>query len=234
MTIIAFDGIHLVADGASTYSNPKYKKTGDSFHLTKIVVPSFDWYDENSKTTIKALVGTGTTSDIRDVIDELMVAGRIGLCAKDHFTRMQKLLEERVDCHVMMVGFEHFGNELKPHAMDIFRSKDYVDRKFRWYYSNPTKPAIGGYIQHMPEWKLGEGWNNALEIVSFGNAMFPEKCGGLVSRFNIHTGKLDHPKLARSSRINAMFKKYEEEEIAKVKERVNKGREFLANPINIY
>lgn len=234
MTIIAFDGKYLVADGASTYYNPKYKKAGDNFHLTKIVIPSFNWYDKNSNITIKALIGTGITSDIRDVIDELMVAGRLELCAKDHFTRVQKLLKERVDCHIMMVGFEHFGNELKPHAMDVFRSEDYTDRKFRWYYNNPTRPAVAGYIEHMPDWKLGDGWNNAVEIVSFGNAMFPDKCGGLISRFNIHTGKLDHPKLTRSSRISSMIEKYEKEEIAKVKERTNKGREFLAKPINIY
>ncbi|WNV45993.1 hypothetical protein [Aeromonas phage AerS_266] len=234
MTIIAFDGKHLVADGASTHINKKYKKSSDSFHLTKIVVPNFNWYDKNSNITIKALVGTGVTSDIRDVIDELMVAGRLELCARDHFTRIQKLLRERVSCHVMAVGFEHFGPTTEPHVTDIFQSLDLVDRDFRWHYSDPAAPAIAGYIDHMPDWKLGDGWNNALEIVSFGNAMFPDKCGGLISRFNIHTGKLDHPKLTRSSRINSMLKKYEQEEIAKIKERVNKGRDFLINPINTY
>ncbi|QDB70350.1 hypothetical protein CF8_0181 [Aeromonas phage CF8] len=234
MTLIAFDGKHLVVDGASTLENPRYKKSGDVFHLMKIVVPNFKWYDEESKHEICALVGTGTTSDIKDVIEELMVAGKLELPGHDHFTRIQKLLRERVHCQIVTVGFDYSTGEKQPWVGSLFKSIDFEDSYFRYSRFNPTIPAIAGYTEEFPKWELGKGWNNAVEIVSLGAVLYPEKIGGLLTRFNLETGKLDHPKLTGNGRLNKMLYQYEKERLAEIKKKFSKAREFVASPINTY
>lgn len=232
MTIIAFDGKHLVADGASTVSEEREKPYYDAYHKTKIVVPEFEWFDPRSKTTIMALAGTGSVEDIDDVIQELLYYGRSKVDMGDHINRLTALLDKRADCQVVYVGTaENKDGEIVPTSGNLFNAGDYRSRTFRF---KGGYPALAGVSSILPNWKLKEGWNNALEIVSFTSLFSPDTVGGLITRFNIRTGKIDHPKRTGDNRLSAMVKKYEQEETARLKEIFDVAKKLIKTPINNY
>lgn len=231
MTIIAFDGRYLVADGASTVRSPRAKPIMNKYHVNKIVIPEFNWYDERSKVTIKAIAGTGTTKDIEDIIIELLHAGRSGIDMGDKMLSLQNLLDNRTNCQIVYVGLENKNGKQVPVANNLIRTGEMKLRRFK---ISGDFPAIAGAINDIPNWKLKEGWNNALDIVSLICTLKQDGVAGMISRYDIQTGKLDHPKLIPAVRLNKMLAKFEKEELEKLKDKYNKAREFVKNPVNSY
>lgn len=234
MTMIAFDGTTLVADGASTVHNKKMKPLFDEYHKTKIIIPNFNFHDETSGMTVKALAGTGGSLDIADVMEQILVIGRMNVDTHLHLVQLQHLLKDRTECQIVAICAKEGDGKTEVVATDLFRSGIYKNDNFEWDKYDAFKPAIAGMTENIPGWKLGQGWDSALEIVSFGSALFPDKVGGLLTRYNVLTGKLDHPKMSSKEILEGMYTKFRKEETIKHNERFSKIKDFINNPTNVY
>lgn len=232
--MVVFDGTCLVADGASTVRDTHMKSLFDEYHKTKIIVPNFEFKDKATGLAIKALAGTGVVADINDVIEQILIIGRAGHDIDLHLVQLQHLLKDRTECQIVAICTSETDDGTNVIATDLFRTGVYRDECFDWSKQDALTPSIAGVNDDIPDWKLGEGWDSALEIVSFGSALFPGKVGGLLTRYNVFTGVLDHPKHADKEILQGMYNKFRKEEIAKVQKRFSNVKNFINNPTNTY
>lgn len=229
MTVLAFDGTCLVADGMVSYSDERYKNltTYSNVKIIPLVKPIVD----HEKSEVLALTGAGSTRDIAMITQEIMNLNNEGIHFGVMQTRLKELLGNKTSCIIVAVGVDRSKETPTGFCNHFYTSNDYGETSF---VRKENKIKVKAGWVDLPDWDIGKGWDTALEAASLACAMSPHNCGGLLTRYNVLTGVMDHPKMTDKDRVHEMLTQFERERISAIKKEMATARKFASNPTNVF
>lgn len=204
MTAIVFDGTCLVADGLTSYRDPLKATLFNSQDTGKIRVLEKPWPltgDEGCKTFITALAGTGGAKEISTVIAECTRAIRTGIpmeVFRDTYLELYGGIFPTIA--VVGVGYTilETGNR-KPFHTWVFTTEQVYQEN--WECPDSVFITAGIKIETLSRFSPHKTFSNGVEYINFVCAMQPDYCGGVITRYNTLTGKLDTPPVTKKTRL---------------------------------
>lgn len=225
MTIIVFDGKHLVADGLSSFMGSEHVKLNNQYDRQKIRVLEKPWpvgEGKDNNIFITALAGSGFCAQIDTVITESIKALRTGVPMVGFRNAYMELYKDFLSADVIGVGYELRPDGSKiPYYNWVFSSN--FQTQHDWGSLSSLHKQLGMNLQTLSVYSPTKAFKNALEFVQFICAINPEACGGKISRFDPVTCKLDFPKPTTKEKLRALAHK-----LAKVESNAISHRTKLA------
>lgn len=231
MTIIVFDGKCLVADGRAVLKNNKFPEYLSTEDVTKIVVLPNPWVYLNN-TVLMAIAGTGVESDIEMVKTEIFRALHQGELGNDFTNRFEFCFKEKFNCNIVGIGIATKPNGEKiPVPIRVYsgNKQNKIFHTHIWSNSSTDKFSVAGSIKTLPsDLNMSDIFNNGVELASWVSSTNPRMVGGLLTRYNPITGKLDHPNHTQGEKLISINKKILKLESKRVLEKYS----YYENMIN--
>ncbi|MGL4614284.1 MAG: hypothetical protein ACRCVV_10400 [Shewanella sp.] len=211
MTIIAFDGKHLVADGKRSYNDKDIPEYMDDDDVIKIKVLSKPW-KFSPTLNITAIASAGVSDDITMVIAEINRSIESGETCHAFRKRFYTTFKQKFNCDIVGVGLEvdSDGNKTAT-SLSIYLGSSGNKTSLYQEWNGPIKMChyvtAGTSYQLPSRMKIGDVFKSSVEVVSYVCAISPRGCGGRLTRYNPLTGKLDHPNPTAVNRMLVINKK---------------------------
>ena len=205
MTIIVFDGKHLVADGMRSYNDKSIPKWMDEDDIIKIKVLPKPW-KFSPTLIITAVAGAGVSDDISMVLAEINRSVEIGESCYVFRKRFYTAFKQKFNCDIVGVGVEidADGNKI-PSALGIYLGSSGNESVGYQNWNSSVKPSFyitaGSYSQLSGRVKINDVFKSSVEVASYICATSDRGCGGRLTRYNPLTGRLDHPKPTNPNRL---------------------------------
>lgn len=225
MTICVFDGKTLVTDGKTSFVSKSIPRTTDINNKNKITLLEKPWqWAKDSDVFVTALTACGISDHSTALIMEIQRAVAAGEYAYECRQRVFAMFGGVFETQIAGVGYRGPEDNRKTTSIGFYYQSDTFDggaeewNRDAWLAGELL--AIGSpdvIAKRLPKLR---GFT-ALDAVSAVCLLAPEKCGGLLTRYDPLTGKLDHPAHASKERIRkylgAVINKQQEELTSRAK-----------------
>ena len=211
MTIIVFDGKHLVADGRRSYADKDIPEYMDADDVIKIKVLSKPW-KFSSRLNITAIAATGAVDDITMVIAEINRSVETGETCHAFRKRFHTTFKQKFNCDIVAVGIEIDSDGKKtPTSLAIYLgssgNESRISREWNGH-GNLSFYISAGWSPSLPaRMKINDVFKSSVEVVSYVCATSERGCGGRLTRYDPLTGKLDHPKQTTPNKLLGINRK---------------------------
>lgn len=228
MTIIAWDGKHLVCDSQST--RRLHGAPIKDMNKLKLILLNTPWIvgktQEGHPRYLTAIAGTGLSHQIRMVTEVINVFSDNAVPFEEFKTKLSYMFNEcKVNCRIVGCGYVDGPTGRKPFGMMVYGDSA---GQIAWG-SNPIVIShVGSSDMAHVSPKIGSPFRSAVEYASY-HCFIKDCCGGRLMSYNPVTDKLDSPNHISPARIKAIAKKLREVEINKV----NAKYDTIMNPTTV-
>lgn len=218
MTMIVFDGTHFWTDGRSSMRNRNLGKTMDLDHRQKLTLLHTPIVT-SCGVKFTAIAGTGVSDDVKLIMEEVSRSAKAGETMQYMRARMEILLSSKTSCHVVGVGTREKDGVVGGVATSMFRSDDWKKSQFEWGTDDKGYVMVGA-TSEIPLDREAPWLKTGGDVIALASVIEDVGVGGVISRYNPITGKLDHPKPYSEKRQRALFDKWKEYKMKEFNDKV--------------